>query len=497
MRRLLIVIIALSVHSFGQSWCASGVQAGSNPSVTCSCSNSYSAHSATVPNNNDARIYAECHLTSAGTANLLPEMVVWHGGVSAEFFNSVTIPTMATMTTLAQKGRNVFAPAYTNMNIVNPTATIGSGATSIAVKGLITGAAWYWMTSATPNFGIIWDDGTGDVMTVTACSPCANTASTMTVSRTVPTSTHATTANGTLTAVGGGVSVQWPVPGNDMAAFYSYLGTCSPGGTVGQNTGVCTGFSPAGNPQLISVQGHSTGAGYTLAMILQSPGCLTGVGCSFLNTTPGTPGYSEWSAPWHINNPQGAVPIEAVSPATDLAAGYNAMVQNGTFPNSASNAAVELCGTAPVCNDVTFNVGTLHCASPSASFTACTNMDVLAILNGWYGQTQANFPVPVFEQTGTTDNNFGWASDPPGTSPGGLGVLLGGSGSSGGTAVLLGGFPPITNVSYVTGHDPQTAAALTDEINEFGVNPCYAINNVACPLKAQAAGGIGTVGGVQ
>lgn len=485
MRRLLIVFIcALSLPAWSQSWCTPGVQAGSSPSVTALCNQSYSAHSATVPNGNDQRIYAVYYPTAAGPANTLPDLVIWHGGVSAQLFNTVTTPSVANVIQFAQDGRNIFVAAYTDMNIVVPSAQINPGATSISVVGIITGSTWYWPTSATPNFGITWDDGTGDVMTVTSCSPCANTGSTMSVSRTVGSSTHLTTAHGTFTTTSGGPSVQWPVPANDMMALHSFLGTCSPTGTVGQNTGPCAGYSPPGNSKLISDAGHSTGAGYLLAEIIQSPGCLTGSGCAFLNTTPGTAGYSEWNAPWTINNPQGAVAIEATSPASDLPSVYWAMVQNGTFPNAVTNATVEVCGTIPVCNDSPFNPGTLHCALTTTSFTACTNQDVLAILNGWYGQTQKSFPVPVFEQTGTLDVNFGWAADPPGTSPGGLGVLLG-------------QFPPINNVNYVAAHDPQTTQAVLDERNELGINACQAINNVACPLRAQAAGGVGVGGGVR
>jgi len=476
-----------------QTWCSSGVSG----SVTWACSQSYSANSATVPNHNDARIYSLTYLTSLGLSNTHPILVVVHGGIGVGVFNSNQPITTAEANLWAAQGWNVYQIAYTDGNAVVPTSAIHNGDTSISVAALISGAAWYWMTSASPNFGLTWDDGTGDIDTVTACSPCASTGSTMTVSglgSSGGSMAHATTAHAFLTAVGGGNSIGWPVPENDLAAFLSFLATCSAGGTIGPGAGACTSYTKVpGNPNLISMWGSSTGAQMVLLAALH--GCVTGTNCTYLNTTPSTPGYSEWSATgWKVQNPGGMnyTPVILSSPATDQPAVVAAEYQkNGDgFVDSVTNSAIVWCQAnlvtlASLSGDTPFSETTLHNLTPTAAFNNCTFSSALSYLNGWYSETQLNFPVPGFIQSGATDSMFGPALASPG-----LGALLG-------------AFTPLWNLTYSgQGHGQcyssgVTCQAFIDATNVLGVNGCPTTQVVACAHSLSASGNLGMAGGVR
>jgi hypothetical protein len=148
-------------------------------------------------------------------------------------------------------------------------------------------------------------------------------------------------ANASATAqyMGAGVTVpetQWPVPGNDVAAFHSFLAHCAAGGSS-RGVGSCASYSSdsiPGNPLDQVVFGDSAGA-HLAAMV-----ALTG--SSLLNTSAGTPGYSEWAdTGWKVR----AYAIWSVP--SDLFT----MFQTSTNFGNVQMTLLALLGRPPVIND--------------------------------------------------------------------------------------------------------------------------------------------------
>ncbi len=161
-----------------------------------------------------------------------------------------------------------------------------------------------------------------------------------------------TNASGTAQYVGAGVTVpetQWPVPGNDLAAFHSFLAHCAAAG-ASHVTGSCSSYAQnpvPGNPMDQVVFGDSAGA-HLSAMI-----ALTGT--SLLNTNVGTPGYSEWTdTGWKVR----------AYAVWSLPADLFTMFQTSWGFGNAQMALISLLGRYPAASDAASPVHYLSPANP-------------------------------------------------------------------------------------------------------------------------------------
>ena len=382
MKKLLILLfLCLPIKLWAA--CSNGVVAGVSPSVTAACNNSYSSQ-AVVTAGNNPRHYDLYYPTAWTLNNTGRTMVFLTGGgnmVKDGFFDhqSTQYPDFPY---IASMGWNVYAMGYSvdflpklNGAITDPNAT------TVAITDSMGLADHYWPTSATPNFTVLFDS---EQMTVTALGGGYS----WTVVRGANSTVKATHTTGTYGMV---LETAIPLPDQDIATFMSYLGQYSAGGTTPDPT---TKKLP-GNPLDIHLWGSSAGAMTELTFIMK--GCATGAGCPYLNTTPGTSGYSEWSSTnWNIPRHASLSPIVS----------NVAMIKDTSSGSLGWLVAVMNCKCGiPSCSN--FNSTTQQCDSgANACWTSCvaTDNDLFKLISN---TAPLNPPIPTLVNTGASDTLCG------------------------------------------------------------------------------------------
>lgn len=466
--------------------CTAGVQTSIGyPDVTAVCAAQWSAYtygSPNAPSGNEGNTYDHYYLTATGETNLKPILLFVHGGGFMVTQATETYPQYARlMAQFARDGFDVYHPTYTVLNFFQVQAQVNSGDTNASIKwanfALINPASGF--CSSTTGWTMPVDGGTAnaDVWTITGITGnlCDGAAHTITITRSASSTTHANGAYAWTTGLG------LPAVEGDMAGFLSFLATCSTGG-LSPLAGACSSYTHVpGDPNQIRYWGISAGGQLGALMILKGS-CWKGSTCTLMNITPGTPGGHEWSATgWTIQNPHWTVPMVFASMASNTGEAYaqNQILGGSQATDTTSTAAIMLTGTGtnpgvPSCPGGAggFNMATLVCASPTATYTASLLQSPLAIINA--GTSFGPGGPFALEQSGGQDTDFNVYEPLVGAKPG----------------FLAHNYPLLSHgLDYLS--VGLGGVAMAEARAVFGVNPCAAIvtSGDQCPAPNPINGG--------
>ena len=190
--------------------------------------------------------------------------------------------------------------------------------------------------------------------------------------------------------------------------------------------------------------------------------CNRGVTCTFLNNTPGTPGYHEFSdTGWSVQNSAGVAMVGAsIASLTGRTRGLSSTFQAQDMMMTGDGD--------PTCTSGYDNAA-LTCSNPTAAFTTSLAQDILTSM-----QAGGTMPVTELSQAGSLDADFyKWEA-------------------------LLSGYAQFPTTVYALAHaldylahTPATSTAFKEATAALGINPCTQIMGNSCPAPSQInAGGV-------
>jgi hypothetical protein len=344
--KLAVVLIALSGSLFAQctSICSNGTLDGSFGAISCLCGTVWGTigyrlpNYLNIPSGNEASLNYDAYWKSSNAIGSLQRILIdlhpgaWSGTRDSGYPSAASIQSIVNQGFVDYEITFMLDGAMLNsaqVDIGNTTGNFTATTSGFGTGMNLGGGGWTIVNG-------------GETLTVTNMSgPLGSSPATVTF-QSAAKKTHA--ANSTWAIP----NINWPVQGNNISGFFSFLGQCAAGGSS-PGSGACSPFKNKvpGDPNKIVISGESSGGG--MALWLAANGCYQGSTCRFLNNTPGTPGYSSWtSRNWTWRNPWG-VEMALLCPEADVASNFGLEERLYKAGSLVQDIGRMVCGSQPSC----------------------------------------------------------------------------------------------------------------------------------------------------